>query len=74
MIRSSSKPSYVWKDNSREPNTELSNMLKIDKIKKLTKNIPFQQDHKPSKYSHSVEKAVAPTICQWKKKENKEGK
>ena len=48
----------------REPNTELSNMLKLNEIKNSQITIPFQQNENAYKFTHSVEKAVAPTICQ----------
>ena len=48
----------------REPNTELSNMLNVNEIKKLTNNHSFLAKPETCKSTHSVEKAVAQTICQ----------
>ena len=48
----------------REPNTELSNMLNLNEIKNLTNNHSFLAKPETLQVSHSVEKAVAPTICQ----------
>ena len=47
----------------REPNTEWSNMLKLDKIKSITNDF-ISASQITYRYTRSVEMVVAPTICQ----------